>query len=215
MTTLKTPMPRYRWRTAGMLGGSLIVALLAAGCAGPAAVAPAASVPPAATATPTPTPTAVAGEVEAPQSEEEAIDGATAARQAYLDIRSEIEIEHPADSSAIDSVAIGEVAEDMHRIAAELDEDGKITAGSYSYEVTGAYAGDLTASDGTVYPFSNAQLEGCFSTEGISATNADGSPAAMNSNRTGVVKVSVFYVSAQAKWFVAELANAGTENVPC
>jgi hypothetical protein len=213
MTTLNTARSFRQSRTVGLLGASLAVALLAAGCSSPSPEeTKAASAAPAAPATPTPT--AVSGEVEAPQSEEEAIAAATAAVQSYLDIRATIEVDHPADSSAIDTVAIGGAAANVHRIAGEIAEEGLVYSGTYAFDGTSAYANDLTL-DGTVYRFGNALLEGCFSSEGISATNADGTPADMVSNRRGVVQASVFYVAAESKWVLTELGIAGTENLPC
>ncbi|MEC5184621.1 hypothetical protein RCH12_002090 [Cryobacterium sp. MP_3.1] len=213
MTTLNTARSFHQSRTVGLLGAFLAVALLAAGCSSPSAEeTKAASAAP--TATATPTPSAVSGEVEAPQSEAEAVEAATAAVQSYLDIRATIEIEHPADSSLIDTIAIGDAAANVRRIAGEIAEEGSVYSGTYAFGVTSAYANDLTL-DGTVYPFGNAQLEGCFSSEGISVTNADGTPAEMISNRRGVVQASVFYVAAESKWFLTALGIAGTENVPC
>ena len=213
MTTQNTPRFFRRSRTVSLLGVSLVAILLASGCSSPSPEkTTAASADP--TATATPTPTAVSGEVEAPQSEAEAIAAATAAVQSYLDIRATIEVEHPADSSAIDTIAIGDAAANVHRIAGEIAEEGSVYSGTYAFDVTSAYANDLTL-DGTVFPFGNAQLEGCFSGEGISATNADGTPAEMISNRRGVVQASVFYVAAESKWFLTDLGIAGTENVSC
>jgi hypothetical protein len=207
---------RHPSRTPGVLCMVGVAALLLAGCSSPDATPTASpAVAPAPSATPMPTPTAIAGGQEAPQSEGEAIEAATAAIQKYLDIRTEIEVEHPADSSAIDGIAMGEVAESMHSIASSLAENGTITEGTYAFDVTSAYANDLTSADGTVYPFSHAHLEGCFSSEGISATNNDGTPAAMNTNRRGVIQVSVYYIATESKWILADLRSAGEENVPC
>lgn len=213
MITLNTPTFFRQSRTVGLLGASLVVALLAAGCSSPSpeATKAASSAP---TATATPTPTVVPGDVEAPQSEEEAIAAATAAVQSYLDIRATIEVEHPADSSAIDTIAIGDVATNVHRIAGEVAEEGSVYSGTYAFDVTSAHASDLTL-NGTVYRFGNALLEGCFSSEGMSVTNADGTPAEMVSNRSGVVQASAFYVAAESKWVLTKLGTAGTENVPC
>ncbi|MEC5184624.1 hypothetical protein RCH12_002093 [Cryobacterium sp. MP_3.1] len=214
MTTLNTKMSFRQTRTVGLLGTSLVVALLVAGCSSPKpeATKEATTTP---TASATPTPTALAGTVEAPQSAEEAIAGATAAAETYLDVRAEIETEHPEDSSAIESVAMGEVAADTHTNAATLAEEGTILSGSYSYDITTSYATDLTSSDGTVFPFTSVNFEGCFSSEGISATNADGSPVGMSTNRRGVVEMSVFYVAAEATWLVEALRTPQTGDVPC
>jgi hypothetical protein len=212
MITPNTRMHRRR-RSTIFLGGPMVVALLLAGCAVPAAETPAASEAPAATASPTPT--AVADEGAAPLSEEDAIEGATAAAQSYIDIRTEIEVEHPDDSSAIDGIAGGDVADDIHSAAVESAAAGTTMSGSYAFEVTTAYASDLTAPDGTVTPFGNVSLDGCFSTEGLSATNADGSPADMSSNRRGVAQMSVSYFATESKWIVMALGTPRAENVPC
>jgi hypothetical protein len=211
MTTLKIPMPRRR-SMPRFLGGSLLMVLLLAGCAGAGAETPAAPASPAATAAPTPT---AAGEGEAPRSEEEAIESATAAAQSYIDIRTEIEVEHPDDSSAIDGIAAGEVADDIHGAAAASATAGTTKTGSYAFEVTTAYASDLTAPDGTVTPFGNVSLDGCFSTEGLTATNADGSPAGMSTVRRGVLQMSVNYFAAEGKWIIMAMRPPQTENVPC
>ncbi|POH71192.1 hypothetical protein C3B59_00880 [Cryobacterium zongtaii] len=214
MTTLNTPMSFRPSRTLGLLGASLVMVLFAAGCSTSAPESPKAA---SATSTPavsaTPTPTAVAGLVDAPQSQAEAIAAGTAAMRTYLDVRAEIEVNHPADSSAIEAIAMGEAADKIHRIAATLTDQGTISSGSYAFDVTSAYANDLTASDGTVYPFGHAQLEGCMSAEGISATNADGIPVEMNPNRRGIVQVSVYYVAAESKWFLTSIESR--DNAPC
>jgi ribosomal protein S7 len=62
---------------------------------------------------------------EEPTSEDEAIEDATAAATAYYAIRTEIEVEHPADSSAIDTVAIEAAAEKVHASARKLEESGR------------------------------------------------------------------------------------------
>jgi hypothetical protein len=207
---------------AGVLGAIGIAALLLAGCSSPdptpavsGAATPIATLTPTATPTPMPTPTAIVGGQEAPRSEGEAIEAATVALQRYVDIRTEIEVEHPADSSSIDGIAMGEAADNVHSIASYLAENGTITQGTYALDVTTAYANDLTASDGTVYPFSHAHFEGCFSSEGISATNKDGTPAEMNDYRRGAVQASVYYLAAESQWILADLRSAGEGNVPC
>jgi hypothetical protein len=212
MTTLNAPPVLHRRRMPWILGGSLLVVLLVAGCAGPDPE-PMTAAP--STATATTTPTAEAGEGELPQSEKEAIEDATDAAQTYIDIRTEIEVEHPADSSAIDGVAGGEVAADVHRIAEASLAAGTIKSGAYEFEVTTSFASDLTAPDGSVTPFGNVSLDGCFSTEGISATNADGSPAGMSSVRRGMLQMSVNYFAAEGKWIVMAMRPPETENVPC
>lgn len=214
MTTPNTQMPFRRNRTVGLLGTSLVVALLLAGCSSPAPEATkAATIVP--TVTATPTPTAAAGTVKAPQNAEEAIAGATMAAETYLDIRAEIETGHPEDSSAIESIAMGDVAADTHSNAATLAEEGIILSGSYSYDITTSYATDVKASDGTVFPFGSVNFEGCFSSEGISATNTDGSPAVMSTNRRSVAEMSVVYVSAEATWLVEALRSPPAGDVPC
>jgi hypothetical protein len=216
MTTTITRMSHQRCRTAGILGTSLVAALLLAGCSSPAPRATtAATSEPTATATATPTPTAAAGEVDAPQSAEEAIAGATAAAQTYLDIRAEIEVEHPDDSSAIDTIAVGDVAATVHDIAAAQTEAGTISTGHYAFEVTEPTAGDLTAADGTVYPFGAVNLTGCFITTDINSTNADGTPVAVNSNRRGLARMMVYYVATEKKWLLMELGATEEVNVPC
>lgn len=216
MTTQATPSTFRQSRTIGILGASLVVALLAAGCSTPApesTKAASATPTPTPSATPTPTPTAVAGAVEAPQSEAEAIAAGTAAMQTYLDIRAEIEVNHPDDSTAIDAVAMGEPAENVHKIATSNTLQGLTSAGSYAFDTTSAYANDLTASDGTVYPFGHAQLEGCMSSEGISVTDANGNPVEMNPNRRGIVQVSVYYVAAESRWLLMNLESRNS--APC
>jgi hypothetical protein len=214
MPSLNTRMPRHVVRTTGLVASAMVVALLAVGCSGPA---PSATQTPsaAATATATPTPTPQAGSIEAPQSAEEAIEGATAAAQTYIDIRSEIEVDHPADSSAIDTIATGEIAADMHDIAADLAATGTLSTGHYSFEPTQGSAGDLTTSDGTVFPFGAVSLDGCFSTEEITSTDADGAPIGLNSIRRGVVTITAAYVPAEKTWLLTDLASPETENVPC
>lgn len=201
------------------VGAAMMAALLVTACSGPASQATdaAPASPSASTSTmptPTPTPTLVRENVEAPRSQEEAVAAATAAMQTYLEIRAEIEREHPADSSAINTIATGEAADDMHTIASEVAESGRIFSGSYAFDVTTAYATDLTLG-GTLYPFGHAVLDGCYSSEGISVTNADGTPAPTIANRRGIAQVSAFYVAAESKWFLTELGIPGTEVVPC
>lgn len=214
MTQLKTQMPHHRSRTVGIVGAALVMALLVVGCTSPG---PEPTKAAAATPTPsaTPTPTAAIGTVEAPQSAEEAISGAKAAAQTYLDIRAEIEVEHPEDSSAIDTIAMGDVAATMHNIASNLVTDGTISTGHYGFDVTDASAGDLTASDGTVYPFGAVNLTGCFITTEINSTNADGTPAAMNSNRRGMARMMVIYAPAEKTWLLMDLGATEEVNVPC
>jgi hypothetical protein len=211
MTTLNARSHRLLSRRVGLVGSSLVVVLLTVGCSSPA---PESSMAASTAATATAAPTAVSDVVEAPQSEAEAIEAATAVVQSYLDIRATIESEHPADSSAIDSIAIGNAASDMHSIAEEISAQGTIISGSYAIDITSAYATDLTLA-GTVYPFGNARLEGCFSNEAMSATAADGTPTQMIADRRGVVQASVFYIAAESRWFLTELGIAGTEVVPC
>ena len=207
-------MKHQRVRYAAV-GAAMMAALLVTGCSGPAPEpTEAAPASPSATATPTPTATLVRENVEAPRSQEEAVAAATAAMQTYLEIRAEIEREHPADSSAINTIATGEAADDMHTIASEVAESGRIFSGSYAFDVTTAYATDLTLG-GTLYPFGHAVLEGCYNTEGISVTNADGTPAPTIANRRGIAQVTAFYVAAESKWFLTELGIPGTEVVPC
>lgn len=191
------------------------MALLIAGCSDPAPEpTKAASATQTPSATPTPT-AAISGTVEAPQTAEEAIAGAEAAAQTYLDIRAEIEVDHQEDSSAIDTIAMGDVAATMHAIASNLLKDGTISTGHYGFDITEASAGDLTASDGTVYPFGAVVLTGCFITTEMNSTNADGTPAAMNSNRRGMARMIVFYVAAEKTWLLSELGATEAVNVPC
>jgi len=214
MTTLKTQMPRNRSRRVPIVGAVFVVALLMAGCSSPAPEPPkAASTTPTSSATPTPT-TAI-GTVEAPQTADEAIAGAESAAQTYLDVRAEIEVEHPEDSSSIDAIAMGDVATTMHGIASNLLKDGTISTGHYGFDVTEASAGDLTASDGTVVPFGAVALTGCFITTEMNSTNADGTPAAMNSNRRGMARMIVFYLAAEKAWLLNELGATEEVNVPC
>ena len=211
LTTQIAPLPS---RAPGIIGASLVVALLVAGCSSPAhEPTKAGSATP--TSSPTPTPTAEIGAVEAPQSAEEAIAGAESAAQIYLNVRAEIEVEHPEDSSSIDAIAMGDVATSMHGIASNLLEDGTISTGHYGFDVTEASAGDLTASDGTVYPFGAVALTGCFITTEMNSTNADGTPAAMNSNRRGMARMIVFFVAADKTWLLSELGATDEVNVPC
>jgi len=217
MTPMNSPMSFRPNRTAGILGWCLVAAVILAGCSSPvteAAPTPEASAAiPAPAATATPPPTAVAGAVEAPQSEAEAIAAGTAAMQNYLDIRAEIEVNHPADSTAIDAVAMGEAAEIVHKVATSNTLQGLTSAGSYAFDATSAYVNDLTASDGTVYPFGHAQLEGCMSSEGISVTDANGNPVEMNPNRRGIVQVSVYYVATESRWLLMNLESR--DSAPC
>lgn len=212
MTTQNTPMS-FRHRTVGLFGASLVVALLVAGCstAQPEATQKATTTP---TASATPTPSGV-GSVEEPKSAEEAIKGATSAADAYFKIRAEIEVEHPADSSAIDTIAIGEAAERVHGYALDLVETGMTFEGAYTYEVTAdSYASPATSPEGTVYPFGTAQLAGCFDGSGITGTNSDGTPAEMNPNRRGVLNVTAVYNAPEMRWLVQDVRTPD-ESVPC
>jgi hypothetical protein len=212
MTTQNTPTS-FRHRTVGLVGASLVVALLVAACSSPQPEATKATTTP--TASATPTPTAVVGEAEEPQSAEEAIEGAASAADTYFAIRAEIEVEHPADSSAIDTVAVGEAAERVQRYALSLVEQGMTFEGAYTYEVTAdSYASPSTGSDGTVYQFGTVLLAGCFDTSGITATNSDGSPTEMNANRRLVLNVSVVYIAPEKTWMVQDVRQPDG-NVPC
>lgn len=218
MTTLNTRMPRPQNRIIGMLGASLAVALVVAGCSSPAPqTTEVATTTPGSSATPTstPTPSAAAGSVEEPQNEEEAVEGATGAAAAYYVIRTEIEVDHPDDSSAIDTVAVGSAAERVHVSARAVVERGMTLAGSYSYEVTAdSYASTSTSPDGTVYPFGTAHLVGCVDSSAMSATNPDGSPVEGNPNRRGIIDLTVVYYPSEKAWLVQDV-QAPDEIVPC
>ena len=215
MTALTPRTPRHQSRTFGLLASTMLAALIVAGCSSPAPEATiAASATPTATSTPTPTPTAETGAVEEPQSEEEAIAGATAAATAYYAIRTAIEVEHPADSSAIDSVAVDAAAAKVHDSARKLVDSGMTYSGAFTYDVTDAYANASTGADGTVHPFGAAQLTGCVDSSSITATNSDGSPVEMNPNRRGVLNLSVLYYPAEKAWLVQDVV-APAEVTPC
>lgn len=208
----KTPFRRNR--AVGILGASLVLALLVAGCSSPQSK-PAKEATTTPTASATPTPTAVVGEVEEPQSAEEAIEGASSAATAYFAIRTEIDVEHPTDSSAIETVAVGEAAERAQRYALSLVEQGLTFEGAYNYEVTAdSYASPSTGSDGTVYQFGTVLLVGCFDTSGITATNSDGSPTEMNPNRRLVLNVNVVYFAPEMTWMVQDV-RPPDGNVTC
>ncbi|WP_158253933.1 hypothetical protein [Cryobacterium sp. N22] len=213
MTTQNTPTSFRQNRTVGLLGASLVVALLVGGCSSPQPEATKEATTPAASATPTPT--AVVGGVEEPLSEEHAIAGATLAAEAYFALRTEIEVEHPTDPSVIDTVATGAAAEHVRTFALNLVENGTTNKGAYAYDVTeSSYAGASEGSDGTVYPFGLAQLVGCFDSSGITATNADGSPGAMSATRRGILNLTVLYYASEKAWLVQDV-QAPAENVMC
>lgn len=203
-------------RAGGVLGASLVCGLLLTGCSGPAPEETrAASAVPAQSATPTPTLTPEIGEVEEPQSAQEAIAGATVSANSYFALRAEIEVSHPADSSAIDTVAVGEAAEEVHGTALDLVASGTTFAGAYTFDVTDdSYVGSAQSPDGTVYPFGTAHLLGCFDTSGITATHADGSPVEMNPLRRGVLDLTVVYYAPEKSWLV-QAVQSPDENVPC
>jgi hypothetical protein len=222
MTTLTTRARRHRNGTLSLLGAALVAVLLVSGCSSPAPEAPmAASDTPSVTAiptpppTPTPTSTAEVGAIEEPTSEDEAIEGATAAATAYYAIRTEIEVEHPADSSAIDTIAIEAAAEKVHASARKLVESGRTYTGAFSYTAAAdSYAAPSTGADGTVYPFGSAHLVGCVDSASIIATNSDGSPVEMNPNRRGILELTVVYHPTGNAWLVQDV-RAPEEVVPC
>jgi hypothetical protein len=216
MTPLTTLTHRRHGRTLGIMGTALVIALAVAGCSAPAPEAtPAASSAPSASATPTPIPTAESGAIEEPKNAEEGIEGATEAATAYYALRTQIEVEHPADSSAIDAVAVGTAAEAVHESARKLVASGMTYAGEFTYDVTSdSYISSSTAPDGTVYPFGTAHLVGCVDASGISATNADGSAVEMNPNSRGILNLTVVYYPAEKTWLVQDV-RAPEEVIPC
>ena len=221
--------PRHHRRAMGILIASITVAVLLAGCSTPviddntaATPTPSASATPSETPTPTPTPTPTTAPLptvvtaEAPQSSEEAIAAATVSSKTYFDIRAYIETNHPEDTSAIDTIAMEDAAAHVRKFAANQVENSLVMSGFYTFDVTGGSAGNLTTSDGTVYPFGAVSLDGCFSQEQMSLLDATGVPPAnINANRRGMMTVTVAYIPAEKHWIVTNTGSPVTGDAPC
>jgi len=229
---MRLPKPRtarQHRRTPGILITSITTVLLVAGCSTPviddntaATPTPSASATPSETPTPTPTPTPTTAPLptvaaaEAPQTSEEAIAAATVSSKTYFDIRSYIEVNHPEHTSAIDTIAMDDAAAHVRKFAANQVENNLVMSGFYTFDVTGGSAGNLTTSDGTVYPFGAVSLDGCFSQEQMSLLDATGVPPAnMNTNRRGMMTVTVAYILAEKHWIVTNTGPPATGEAPC
>ncbi|MFC5928614.1 hypothetical protein D6T64_21595 [Cryobacterium melibiosiphilum] len=202
MTTYTSRSPRASRRLAliGLFSvGLLGVTACTAGESAPTA-SPEASV--------TPTPEALAtGESAPPTSYEDAMTNSTAAAQEYLRVWAEIEVENPADSSAIDDVAIEQAARHVHELSERQASDGLVATGASSYQVLPeSTVGEYSLGE-TSLPFSAATLVGCFDTSGSNFTHADGSVVQMQPIRSGLIRMVLVYLESEQRWMVKDFID--------
>jgi hypothetical protein len=122
---------------------------------------------------------------------------------------------HPDDSGGITTVAMEDVAQDVQIGASDQVASGIVKTGSYTFDVTSPSAGDLTGQDGTVYKFGAVSLTGCFDTTGMSAVNADGTPAASTDKPREAMNMIVIYLAAEKHWIVNKFFTATADAAPC
>lgn len=203
-TTPRTPQTRTRGALA--IGVALTGILLLAGCT---TDEPGPTKNPSSSSThseiPTPTPTKAAP----PASEEEALDASRAAIDTYLKVRGEVNAAGGTDTAPLDAVATGPALVIAQQDAGRIVADKNKTSGTLKFEFQTGYATDLTAQDGTAYPFSNTEITGCQDGNDYKILNADGTPAQRPTNLRNVLIFNAIWSPTAEQWLVQNVQDGG------
>lgn len=199
------------------LAGAIATVLLFTGCTPDPEASPApTNSSPSDTAAPTPKPTDEPVTTAAPESEEEAVAAATEATNTFLTVRAEIETEHPKDPSKIDTVATGDAAAFVKKLAELIAKKGQQGEGSYSYEVWDGWesVSPREVNDQTV-EFGAVSLTGCFDSSKIITRDSNGDVIEGNPVRRAVLVTSVIYDPTDGTWLVSSMEQHGDEVEEC
>lgn len=168
------------------------------------------------TSAPTPEPTDEPVTTPRPESEEDAVDAATKAVNTFLAVRAEIENEHPEDPSKIDTVATGDAAAFVKKLAGLIVEKGSSLEGTYSYEVWDGWesVSPRDVNDQTV-EFGAVSLTGCFDSSDITNYDKNGKEFQGNPVRRAVLVSNVIYDPVEGTWLVSSMKQHGDEVEEC
>lgn len=209
MTTQNTPTS-FRHRTAGLLGSSLVAAVILAGCSSPAPQAAptpeatAATATPQSSADPAPTPTSAA----APTSESEAAVAAEATLAQFVEILNTVIAEQGASPERIDAVAVPPASTSVFTAAKAIADQGYVVTGEITSTVKDSYSGGLEA-DGTDVPFGAVMITTCYDSSTRTVTLPSGEAAPQAPNPRGWSTATVVYSPAASAWFVRSVEDTG------
>lgn len=143
--------------------GVAVAALLLAGCSS-APATDAASPTPAATTEASADPEATATEAPAdgsPRDVAEATAAATAAITDFYQIMSAVQAAGGADLAPLSTVATGPTLDTVTSDTTWLADGGYTVSGAMTFSPSTVAVSDLTADDGTIYPFGSVLATGC------------------------------------------------------
>jgi hypothetical protein len=199
---IATVTTRSRRARSTFVGGIALVALFSlAGCASNEGAQPAA------TATSTPTPTVAAP--AAPESEDAAVDQATAALLSYYDMVNLIFDEGGVNPERIDAYATGVVLDQVVLDARQVAELGYQFEGGITAEVESGYAVEQQVG-GETLEFGSVHLIFCNDSRDRSVVQADGSVPPLPADRAPRFDAGMSFDPVKASWFLTSLTAVGT-----
>ena len=189
-----------------LISVALVGILTLAGCT-PDVPTPTNSPSAATSTTPSPTPTETG--VPAPRNEDEAVDAAEDVISRYLTVRAEVNAAGGTDTSPLNAVATGAALQKAQDDAGRIAADKNTVTGQLKFEPMSAYAGNLTAPDGTVTPFGAVTVTGCQDGSGYKLFNPDGSAAQQLANQRNILEFTTIWEPTTGTWLVQNVTATG------
>lgn len=148
----------------------------------------------------------ISGDTPAPASQDEAWVGSNEALQDYLEQQYLVYESTGENPERLEPFAAGKAYEDSIEVARQLAEKQITIEGApvFRSDATASDYGWLELPDGSSIEFGLYFIEGCLDLSEQLAFNADGSPAAVSSQRIGAVEFTVQYYPDLQRWKVNE-----------
>lgn len=189
-----------------LISAALVGTLALAGCT-PDAPTPTNS--PSATSTPTPTatPTPTESSAPAPQSEDEAIEGAQAAAERFIELSNSVAIDGGRNPERMTAVAVNPALQEQLDSAKAITDNGYVITGENTLEPQTSYASDLTDAEALI-PFGSVTIQGCYDSSGRTVKTANGADAPQPPDLRTIREVNLVYSTADSAWFVRTFIKA-------